>query len=306
MAIPQILCYTIKITTATAKKGEKINMLLLSITVLSVLGALGICAGAGSFSSTQWIWVLPVGFLVCWLVLVLIAVAYLFYRLSKIDMNTEREHDDPAFRKLVGIYAHAFCTLLRMRFHVTGIEKKPQSGRFLVVANHLHELDIPAIYFPFEHDQMSFVSKQENRDMFVVGKVMHQLVCPLLNRENDREALKTILKAIALIKNDEVSMMVFPEGHTSDDGRLHPFRSGSLKIATKPKVPIVVCTIQNTNKVTTNIKKLKPTDIYVHIVGVITPEDYAGMTTVALGQQVYQMMLDDLGPDYAPLQSENA
>ena len=79
-----------------------------------------------------------------------------------------------------------------------------------------------------------------------------------------------------------------------------------LKIATKPKVPIVVCTIQNTDKVTTNIKKLKPTDIYVHIVGVITPEDYAGMTTVALGQQVYQMMLDDLGPDYAPLQSENA
>lgn len=281
-------------------------MLLLSITILSVLGAVGICVGAGSFASMQWLWVLPVSFAGCWLVLLLIAVAYLFYRLSKVDMNTEREHDDPEFRKLVGIYAHAFCTLLRMRFHVTGIEKKPKEGRFLVVANHLHELDIPAIYFPFEHDQLSFVSKQENRDMFVVGKVMHQLVCPLLNRENDREALKAIIKATNLVKNDEVSMMIFPEGHTSDDGRLQPVRPGALRIATKAKVPIVVCTIQNTGKVMTNIKHLKPTDIYVHIVGVIPPEAYAGITTVALGQQVYQMMLDDLGPDYAPLQSENA
>lgn len=280
-------------------------MLIGSISVLSALIAVGVAFAAGSFASLQWLWVLPVSFAVCWLLCVLLACVYLMVRLNRIDMSVPREHDDPRFRKIVGLYAHAFCTFLRMRFHVTGLEKRPTEGRFLVVSNHLHELDIPAIYFPFEHSQLSFVSKKENSTMFVVGKVMHQLICPLINRENDREALKTILRCIQLLKDDEVSLCLFPEGYTSPDGHLQQFRAGSLKIATKAKVPIVVCTLQNTDKVMHNIKRLKPTDIYVHILGVISPEEQQGKTTVALADQIYQMMSGDLGPDYAPLLSEN-
>lgn len=280
-------------------------MLISSITILSALIAAIVGAATGSFATLQWLWVLPVAFAGSWLVLLLIAFLFLMYRLSKIDMDVPREHDDPAFRKMVGIYAHAFCTFLRMRFHVTGQELIPQSGRFLVVSNHLHEMDIPALYFPFENKQLSFVSKWENKTMFVVGKVMHQLICPLINRENDREALKTILHCVKLLKDDEVSLCIFPEGYTSLDGRLQPLRAGSLKIATKAKVPIVVCTLQNTNKVMHNIKRLKPTDIYVHILDVITPEQQQGRTAVDLSEQIYQMMLSDLGPDYAPLEANN-
>lgn len=276
-------------------------MLIGSIFVLSVLIALGVCAAAGSFAGLAWLWVAPVSFLASFLLLALAAFIYLLVLVNSIDVTVPREHDDPKFRKIVGVYTRAFCTIMRMRFHVTGIEKKPKEGRFLVVSNHLHEMDIPAIYFPFEENQLSFVSKRENQDMFVVGKVMHQLVCPLLNRENDREALKTILKCIQLIKDDEVSLCIFPEGHTSDDGRLQPIKAGSLKIALKAKVPIVVCTLQNTNMVTTNIKRLKPTDIDVHIVDVITPEQMQDKTAVDLAQQVYQLMLNDLGPAFAPL-----
>lgn len=281
-------------------------MLLKTISLLALVIALGICALAGGFSGFAWAWILPVSFCISWLVLFAAAVGFLFYKLSKVDMTVERDGDDPAFRKLVKLYAHAFCDILRMRFHVTGKVNIPETGRFLVVSNHLHEFDIPAIYFPFEDKQMSFLSKQENRDMFVVGKVMHQLSCPLINRENDREALKAILRAVKLIKEDKLSMCVFPEGYTSKDGRLQPFRAGALKIATKAGVPIVVCTIQNTDKVIPNIKHLKPTDIYVHILGVIPPEAQKSTTTVALGQQVYQMMLTDLGPNYAPLPAGDA
>lgn len=281
-------------------------MLLNSITVISLLIAAAVGIFTGSFASLQWLWMLPITFAVSWLVCLLCAVAYLQYRLSKVDMSVPREHDDPAFRKMVGIYAHAFCTLLRMRFHVTGLENRPTGGRFLVVSNHLHEMDIPAIYFPFEHLQMSFVSKRENRDMFVVGKVMHQLACPLMNREDNREALKTILHCIDLLKNDELSLMIFPEGYTSPDGHLQHFRPGSLKIATKAKVPIVVVTLQGTDKVMGNIRHLKATDIDVHILGQISPEEQQGKTTTDLAEQIYQMMANDLGPDYAPLPEEKA
>lgn len=276
-------------------------MLLMSIFVLSILGSGTICF-LSEPDYNNWLWLLPVSFVICYLVLLVLAVGYLFYLLSKVDMDTPVEHDDPKFRRIVGLYAHAFCTILGMRFHVTGLENRPTEGRFLLVSNHLHEMDIPSLYFPFEKMQMSFVSKKENRDMFVVGKVMHQLICPLMDRENNREGLKTILKCVQLLKDDEVSLCIFPEGYTSRDGHLQHFRPGALKIATKAKVPIVVCTLQNTNKVVGNIKHLRHTDIYVHILGVISPEEQAGRTTVELGEQIYRMMAEDLPPEYAPLE----
>ena len=132
--------------------------------------------------------------------------------------------------------------------------------------------------------------------MFVVGKFMHKTLCQLVNRENDREALKTILKCIQILKEDKASICVFPEGYTSKDGKLHHFRSGVFKIAQKANVPIVICTLQNTNKVFSNVLKLKSTDVHLHIVDVIPAEELKGVTAVEVGDRVHGLMAEDLGP----------
>ena len=114
-----------------------------------------------------------------------------------------------------------------------------------------------------------------------------------MNRENDREALKTILGCIQLIKEDIASVAVFPEGYTSRDHKFHGFRSGVFKIAQRTQVPIVVCTITNTHKVLPNLFKLKRTDVDLHLVAVVQPEEYAGLTTVALGNHIHKLMADE-------------
>ena len=133
--------------------------------------------------------------------------------------------------------------------------------------------------------------------MFVVGKLMHKILCQMINRENDREALKTILKCIKIIKEDKASICVFPEGYTSLDGKLHRFRSGVFKIAQKANVPIVVCTIQNTQNVFHNISHLRPTKVRFHLVAVIPPEELKGVTAVEVGERVHTLMAEDLGPE---------
>jgi 1-acyl-sn-glycerol-3-phosphate acyltransferase len=135
------------------------------------------------------------------------------------------------------------------------------------------------------------------QQFFLVGQLMHKILCQPINRENDREALKTILNCVRLLKEDKVSIGVFPEGYTSLDGLLHPFRSGVFKIAQKAGVPIVVCTLQNTQYVLKNALKLKPTTVELHLVGVIGAEELKGRTAVDVGEQVHKMMADDLGPD---------
>jgi 1-acyl-sn-glycerol-3-phosphate acyltransferase len=186
-----------------------------------------------------------------------------------------------------------------MRVHTKGLEKTPKDGRFMLVCNHLNDFDPVVLLHAFRRSQLAFISKRENGDRFIVGTLMHRIMCQPINRENDREALKTILNCIRLLKEDKVSIGVFPEGYTSLDHKFHSFRPGVFKIAQKAKVPIVVCTITNTFKVLGNLKKLKPTDVDLHLLAVIPPEELEGVTAVDIAQRVHAMMAEDLGPEYA-------
>ena len=274
-------------------------MLLKIILLLSILISLGICFLTGSFAALGWLWVLPVSFLGAFLILLLAAFLFLYILCRRVDTSVPQDHDDPFYRKVTYLYCEAICTLLRMKVHTVGLEKTPTDGRFLLVCNHLFELDPVVLYAYFQKSQLAFISKRENADMFLIGKIMHRLMCQLINRENDREALKTILKCIQMIREDQVSVAVFPEGYTSRDGKLHHFRSGVFKIATKTQVPIVMCTVKNTQNIFHNIKRLKKTVVPLHVVGVIQPESYSGRTAVDIAQEAYDRMLADLGPDFA-------
>ena len=127
---------------------------------------------------------------------------------------------------------------------------------------------------------------------------MRRILCQFVNRENDREALKTILKCIQILKEDKASVGVFPEGGIlSEDGKLHHFRPGVFKIAQKAEVPIVVCTMKNTLHSVPNLLHLKPTHVELSVLEVIPPEELKGVTTVDIANRCYRLMAEDLGPD---------
>lgn len=264
--------------------------------VLALVLAIGICAGTGGFAGLDWLWILPVGFLGSLLGMAVLLFLTALIASAVVDTEKPQKTDNPFYRRLVYVLADTVIWILRMRVHTKGLEQLPKDGRFLLVCNHIHDLDPVTLLSFLKKSQLAFISKRENTTMFLVGKLMHKFMCQLINRENDREALKTILRCVELLKEDMVSVAVFPEGYTSMDGLLHPFRSGVFKIAQKAKVPVVVCTLQNTNKVFKNAIRLKPTDVHLHLVGVITPEELQGVTAVNIGSRVHEMMAEDLGP----------
>ncbi len=272
-------------------------MLLCGIGIVSLLAAAGICLGCGGFAGLSWIWMLPVSFVGCYVLLALLAFFFLWLICALVDLNVPQEKDSRFYRRVMYVYIEAILTILRMRVHTRGLENTPKQGRFLLVCNHLNDMDPLTLLHFFRKSQLAFISKRENSTMFIIGKLMHKIMCQLINRENDREALKTILKCVQLIKDDEVSVAVFPEGYTSMDEKLHPFRHGVFKIAQKANVPIVVCTLQNTQKVFRNALRLKPTDVELHLLAVIPPEELKGVTAVEIGERVHRMMAEDLGPE---------
>ena len=272
-------------------------MLRVVALLLALLAAVGICAGVGGFAELDWLWILPVSFVGSLLTMGVLLFLTALIACAVVDTQKPQKSDNAFYRSLIYILADTVIWLLRMRVHTRGLEQTPKDGRFLLVCNHIHDLDPVTLLAFFKKSQLAFISKRENTTMFLVGKLMHRIMCQLINRENDREALKTILTCVDMLKQDMVSVAVFPEGYTSVDGLLHPFRSGVFKIAQRAKVPIVVCTLKNTNHVFGNAIRLRPTDVHLHLVGVLTPEELQGMTAVEIGSKVHAMMAEDLGPE---------
>ena len=245
------------------------------------------------------LWLMPVVFAGSYLVLLLLAFLILWLFSVTVDQNKPQEEDSALYRRVMYLYIEALIPLVGMKVETAGLEKTPKDGRFLLVCNHQNESDPGILLHYFKKSQLAFISKKENRNMIVVGPFMHKILCQLVNRENDREALKTILKCIQLIKEDKVSIGAFPEGGILIKDKLSHFRSGMFKIAQKTNVPIVVCTLKGTSDLFINMKKLKRTHVRLHLVDVIPAEEVKGANTVELGDRIYRMMLNDLGPEYA-------
>lgn len=269
-------------------------MLLRTIAAVSTLIS-GLIVLFGNYSP----WVLLVLYAVCWLGLLLLAVLFLCILCAFVDLDKPQEEDSKFYRTVMHWYIEALIPLVGLKMEVSGLEKTPKEGRFLLVCNHQNESDPGILLHYFKSSQLAFISKKENKTMFVVGKFMHKILCQLVNRENDREALKTILKCIQLIKEDKVSIGAFPEGGILVKDKLSHFRSGMFKIAQKANVPIVVCTLKGTSDLFHNMKRLKVTPVRLHLVDVIPAEEVKAANTVELGEKIYRMMLEDLGSEYS-------
>jgi len=280
-------------------------MLLGLIAVLAAVAAAALCAASGAFAGLSWLYLLPLFFAGSFLALIVTVFLALLISCALVDLSKPQKKENRYYRFLVKLIPPAVFRILFIRMHTRGLEQLPKDGRFLLVCNHIHDLDPVVLLRHFPKSQLVFITKRENMNMFVVGKIMHKIMCQPINRENDREALKTILKCIELIREDQASVAVFPEGYTSRDGKLQHFRHGVFKIAQKAKVPVVVCTVRDTNQVFRNFLKLKPTDVHLHLLTVIQPESYAGLTAVELGEQVYGLMAEDLGPELVRQPEQN-
>lgn len=269
-------------------------MLMSCILILAVLGALGVCFWLDGFASLAFLWQLPLLFGGFWLALVLLAFLFLALWCLPISMKQPVEEDSKTARRILYLYEELALTLLQVKIHTTGLEKLPREGRFLLVCNHLSLLDPLILHIHTKESQLAFISKRENDRLILVNKLMHKTLCQPINRENDREALKTILKCVDILKTDRASIAVFPEGYTSRTGHLQPFRNGVFKIAQKAKVPIVVCTLRGAAPIFHNAARLRRTHVFLDLLEVVPTSQLQG-TTKQIGDHIYAAMAQNLG-----------
>ncbi len=268
------------------------------ITAVSAVAAAVLCVLKGDFSDLGVLWRLLYSFAGCFAGMTLAAAGLLGLLCLAVDISKPQETDSRFYRWIMYPYIEALMQLVMLDLHTEGLEKTPKEGRFLLVCNHQNESDPGILHHAFPKSQLAFISKKENANMIVIGKFMHKTLCQMIDRENDREALKTILKCIQFIKDDKVSIGAFPEGGIKEEHKLSPFRPGLFKIAQKAEVPIVVCTLRGTTDLFRNVLRLKRTRAELHLVEVIPAQALKGKSTVQISEYVHGIMARDLGPEW--------
>ena len=114
-----------------------------------------------------------------------------------------------------------------------------------------------------------------------------------IDRDNARNAIKTVNLASDLMANDVATILVYPEGTRSKTKEVLPFHNMMFRVAQKAQVPIVVCTVSGSEKVHKRAP-FRRTHVYLDIIEVIPTQEVLDNRTNDLGHKIYQAMVENL------------
>jgi 1-acyl-sn-glycerol-3-phosphate acyltransferase len=132
-----------------------------------------------------------------------------------------------------------------VRVRVVGLEHIAAAGSVVLAANHQSIYDIP-IVFASVPLQLRIVAKESLGRIPFMGWHLHRAGHLLVDRRNPGADI--VAKMRRLVREGS-SLVVFPEGTRSADGRVGRFKKGSFLVAIDAQLPIVPVTIANSRHI---------------------------------------------------------
>ena len=120
---------------------------------------------------------------------------------------------------------------------VEGMENLEWDRPYIFAANHQSQFDIMALD-GFLMVDFRWMAKKELFRIPLVGAGMRLAGTIPIDRSRGRQAMKSLAEAATRIAAG-TSVVIFPEGTRTRDGRLQPFKSGAMYLAIKSGVDIV-------------------------------------------------------------------
>ncbi len=152
-----------------------------------------------------------------------------------------RRPDQLTMRPFYGFFHYLAESLHGMWFRgdVAGQENFPETGPFLIAANHASHLDPPLVGCHVSR-QMRFFARKSLWNNRTLGWWLDQIeTIPVERDSGDVGAIRRVLQALA----EQRAVVLFPEGTRSKDGHLQKPTAGVGLMACKTGVPVVPCRI---------------------------------------------------------------
>lgn len=167
---------------------------------------------------------------------------FLFYKNKDFKIRKARVYlreMSISFLKLLNIKVNV---KYKDNFNISTLDK---SQPIVIISNHQSNFDIPVLLSVFKTLDIGFVAKKEMETWPLFSRWMKRGNYIFLDRKNPREGIKSIKKAVSIVKAGYPTV-IFPEGERSYDGKIGNFKKGSFKLPLDSKGIIIPVTINGT------------------------------------------------------------
>ena len=155
---------------------------------------------------------------------------------------------------------------------IEGLENLRTDAPQIVVANHQSWFDVFALAaeLPVRY---RFVAKKELGEIPVFGAAWMACGHVSVDRGNREAAIEALDQAWREIHEDKLTMILFPEGTRSPDGRLQPFKKGAFVLAVQGQVPLVPVAVVGSREIMAKgVKGVRKGEIRLRIGPAISTE----------------------------------
>ena len=152
------------------------------------------------------------------------------------------------------IWGKIVCWITMVKVSVTGKENIDPKKPYVFVANHQSAYDIFVIYGYLGHSFRWMMKKSLEKIPFI-GWSCKRAGMVFVDNSSPAAIKETMAKARTQLQNEQ-SLIVFPEGSRTWNGKLSPFKKGAYLLAVQFGLPIVPITIDGAFDVMPRFKKV--------------------------------------------------
>ena len=178
------------------------------------------------------------------------------------------------------------------RIRVTGLENVEKGKQYIIMSNHQSMLDICLLYKVPK--VFKWISKKEVMRIPFVGWAVWLHRDVLITRGDRAGLIKMLNESEAYLKRG-VSIIMFPEGTRSKDGRVHEFKEGGFMLAKKSATAILPVAINGNYDVQLkNSWKIRRKQLFqVHVLPPISEEEVAATDTKEMTKKVQSLIKNE-------------
>jgi 1-acyl-sn-glycerol-3-phosphate acyltransferase len=135
----------------------------------------------------------------------------------------EKLYESKLFFFLGDIMYRVMYRLLFLPTTVKGSSNVPD-GQVIFVANHQSSLDIPLLGMLAKQRPHAWLAMAELSKSIVLRWIVRATIS--VDMSSPIKGMRSLIAAIKVIKDDKMSVMIFPEGRRYVDGKVHDFFAG--------------------------------------------------------------------------------
>lgn len=147
-------------------------------------------------------------------------------------------------RRLAQFWGRTLCERCGVTITVEERARVDWDRPMVVMANHQSHLDIPVLYATLPRP-VGIIAKEELFRIPLFGSAMRALKCVSIDRADQRSSRESLQHAADEVRAGN-TILVFPEGTRSPDGKLLPLKKGPFHLVQSAQVPVLPVGIRGT------------------------------------------------------------